>query len=91
MVIAQAMAAGKPVIATRVGGVPDMVSDGVTGLLCDPGNSEQLAECLLRLLRNRSLCLQMGEQARPLAVNRYRADSVARSTMEAYLQILGRC
>jgi len=91
MVIAQAMAAGKPVVATRVGGVPDMVGDGVTGLLCDPGNSEQLAECLLRLLRNRSLCLEMGQQARPLAVNRYRPDSVARSTMEAYLKIVGKC
>jgi glycosyltransferase involved in cell wall biosynthesis len=90
MVIAQAMAAGKPVVATRVGGVPDMVVDGVTGFLCDPGNSEQLAERLITLLKNRSMCFEMGEQAKQLAIKRYQADSVARSTMEAYLQILNR-
>ena len=90
MVIAQAMAAGKPVVATRVGGVPDMVEDGVTGLLCDPGNSEQLADGLVALLKDPELRRRMGQQAHQLAEKRYRANRVAQATLEAYRSVLGR-
>jgi glycosyltransferase involved in cell wall biosynthesis len=88
MVIAQAMAAGKPVVATRVGGVPEMVEDGVTGLLCDPGNSEQLAKSLLTLLQNPALQREMGQRAKQRAEKRYQASAVAQSTVEAYRSIL---
>jgi glycosyltransferase involved in cell wall biosynthesis len=90
MVIAQAMAAGKPVVATRVGGVSEMVEDGVTGFLCDPGNSDQLADALLALLKDPELRRKMGQKANQLAEKRYRASAVAQSTMEAYGRILGR-
>jgi glycosyltransferase involved in cell wall biosynthesis len=89
MVIAQAMAASKPVVATRVGGISEMIEDGVTGLLCDPGNSEQLAASLLTLLQNPALRREMGQRARQRAEKRYRASAVAESTVEAYRSILG--
>jgi glycosyltransferase involved in cell wall biosynthesis len=90
MVIAQAMAAGKPVIATRVGGVPEMVEEGVTGRLCEPDDPDQLALCLLDVLRDQSMRREMGKRARAVAVQRYRADSVAQSTLNAYCAVLGR-
>jgi len=60
--IAEAMAAGLPVIATSVGGVSEQVDDGKTGLLIEPKNPDQLAEAILRLLNDRELRLGMGRE-----------------------------
>jgi glycosyltransferase involved in cell wall biosynthesis len=54
------MACGLPVVATRVGGTPEAVADGYTGLLVSPGNPAQLADALLRLDGNTQLSHQMG-------------------------------
>ena len=51
MVAIEALAAARPVVATRVGGVPDVVRDGVDGFLVEPGDVEALAERLERLAR----------------------------------------
>lgn len=59
-VIMEAMASGLPVIATRVGGVPELVQDGVTGYLTEPGNLNELVEKMKILVENRDLRLQMG-------------------------------
>ncbi|MBK9123565.1 MAG: glycosyltransferase [Chloroflexi bacterium] len=64
MTILEAMAAGKPVIATCVNGVPEVVADGETGILVEPGDVKALADALLRLLRDRDLALRMGEAGR---------------------------
>jgi len=55
------MAAGKPVIATRVGGVPEVVIDGVTGLLTSPGDPVDLANGVCRLLENPTLAERLGK------------------------------
>jgi glycosyltransferase involved in cell wall biosynthesis len=88
MVIAQSMAAGKPVVASRVGGIPDMVEDGIAGRLFNPGNVSDLAGCLGELLLNREERLLMGRRARGLALARYKPESVARKTIEAYFNVL---
>ena len=49
---AQAMAAGKPIVGTRIGGVPETVDDEVCGLIVEPGNVEQLADAIIRLAQN---------------------------------------
>jgi glycosyltransferase involved in cell wall biosynthesis len=59
-VLAEAMAFEKPAVATRVGGIPEVVEDGVTGLLAPAGDSQVLAGQLLRLLENAGLRRQMG-------------------------------
>ncbi|HXG50602.1 MAG TPA: glycosyltransferase family 4 protein [candidate division Zixibacteria bacterium] len=69
IVLLEAAAAGKPAIATRVGGIPDAVADGETGLLVDPGRYEALSAAVLDLLRDPSRRSVMGERAR----NRARA------------------
>jgi glycosyltransferase involved in cell wall biosynthesis len=77
-VLAEAMAAGTPVVATRVGGLPELVEDGVTGALVAPGDPAALAAGVLRVLEQREL---MGARARervaPFATPAY-ADRVER-------------
>lgn len=89
MVIAQAMAAAKPVIATPVGGVADMVADGVSGYLHPVGNIATLAEQMTTLLTDDSLRRKMGQAGQQFAIKNYRADNVARRTYEVYSQMLG--
>lgn len=87
MVIAQAMAAGKPVVATPVGGVPAMMRDGETGYLVGVGDIDGLAAVLLRLLRDPALRDEMGRAGREFAIENYRADLVARRTYNVYREI----
>jgi len=58
------MAAGRPVVASRIGQVADVVRDGVTGLLYEPGNGEELLRCLRRLRSDRRLRAELGVNAR---------------------------
>lgn len=60
-VLAEAMASKKPVIGTSVGGIPEIIQDGKSGYLVDPGSPERLAEKLTQLLGNEELRKQMGE------------------------------
>ena len=82
--IAQAMAAGKPVVASRVGGVPEMVNDGESGFVVESEDETALAERMLTLLNDQDLCLRMGTRGHELALCRFNPDAVARQTVEAY-------
>jgi glycosyltransferase involved in cell wall biosynthesis len=62
--IAEAMAHGKPVVATRVGGIPELVSDGVSGHLVDRGDTTAMSDRILRLLDDPELRMRMGETGR---------------------------
>ncbi|HEU0316454.1 MAG TPA: glycosyltransferase family 4 protein, partial [Solirubrobacteraceae bacterium] len=72
-VLAEAMAAGTPVVATRVGGLAEVVEDGVTGRLVEPGRPDQLAAAVLEVLDRRA---PMGAAAH-LAARRFDADAYA--------------
>jgi glycosyltransferase involved in cell wall biosynthesis len=65
--VIEAMAAGLPVITTAVGGIPELIEDGVEGFLIKPGDVEALADRLLRLVRDPQLCQRMGERSRAKA------------------------
>jgi len=84
MVIEEAMAAGKPVVATRVGGVPHLVEHEQTGLLAEVGDTQALANAMNRLLEDTSLRARMGREARRRAESRFRAAAVARQTRQVY-------
>ena len=62
--ILEAMCFGCPSVATRVGGIPELVKDGTTGILCPPGDAHALTASLLRFIEDRSLRLEMGAAAR---------------------------
>ena len=83
-VVAEAMAAGTPVVATRVDGLPELVEDGVTGALVEPGDTAALAVAVLRVLAERE---QMGEAARA-AAQRFGADAYADRVEALLLEIL---
>jgi glycosyltransferase involved in cell wall biosynthesis len=60
----EAAACGVPTVATAVGGVPELVEDGVTGFLVPPGDTAGLAAALLKLMQDLSLAARMGTSAR---------------------------
>lgn len=63
-VLVEAMAHAKPVVATRVGGIPEAVTDGVTGILVPPGDPASLAEAILTLARDQELAARLGNAGR---------------------------
>ncbi len=68
------MQAGKPVVATRVGGVPELIDDGVTGLLVEPGDASGFADAIARLLRDPELRAEAGRRARERQQNEFDLD-----------------
>lgn len=89
-IIAQAMAAGKPVVASRVGGVPEMVADGETGFLVDSEDEATLADRLVRVLNDQQLCVRLGHRGHEVALARFTPDAVAEMTVRAYRAALER-
>jgi glycosyltransferase involved in cell wall biosynthesis len=89
MVVEQAMAAGKAVVATAVGGVPFLVDHGRTGFLVEPNEPAQLAQALVTLAQDPELRRRMGQAARQEALDRFKANVVADSTYAMYQEILG--
>jgi glycosyltransferase involved in cell wall biosynthesis len=83
-ILAQAMAAGKPVVASRVGGVQEMVDDGETGFLVDSEDEAALADRMVKLLADQELCLRMGQRGHEVALDRFTAAAVAEMTVDAY-------
>ena len=77
------MAHGRPVVATRVGGIPDLVEDGATGFLVEPGDVDGLRAALLRLLSDPDLRRRLGNEARR-RVRRCSWETVAAETLAAY-------
>ena len=83
LAVLEAMAHGRPVVATRVGGIPELVEDGVTGFLVEPGDCNALRAALQRLLGDPELRRRMGAEARR-RVRRCSWDTVAAATLDAY-------
>jgi glycosyltransferase involved in cell wall biosynthesis len=77
-VLVEAMAAGTPVVATAVSGIPELVTDGVNGLLVAPEQPEQLADALLRLHADPGLVERLRSAARTTVAERFDGDRLAR-------------
>lgn len=89
--VLEAMAAGKPVVASRIAGMDELVQDGVTGLLCKPGDAEELAAALLRLARDRQLACAMGQEGRRLAREKFSIEATVASTVGLYDELQHTC
>ena len=87
-VISEAMTVGVPVVATRVGGIPHMVEDGVTGLLCKPKDVDDLGEKIQVLIENPEQRVQMGKRGREVAIKRHDHKAIAKKLVEAYDRVL---
>jgi N-acetyl-alpha-D-glucosaminyl L-malate synthase BshA len=84
----EAMACEVPVIASRVGGISEVVTDGETGYLSEVGDVKKMADDAAGLLTDEKLRREMGKRARESAVSRYRTDIVIPQYIEFYERVL---
>jgi len=84
MAIREAFACGKPVIASRLGALAELVEDGKTGLLFEPGNPQDLAEKIKWMFDHEDECIQMGKNARKVFEEKYTAERNFEILMRIY-------
>ena len=84
----EAQACEVPVIATRIGGIPEVINDGESGYLSDVGDVEKMSADTLVLLRNEELRRAFGEKGRELAVQRYSTDKIIPQYIAFYEKIV---
>lgn len=88
MVIAEAMSCGKPVVATKVGGISYMVEDNENGFLFEKGNDKILAEKIALLLKDKELRKKFGKKAKEIAEKRWKVEIIAKKHLQVYKEIL---
>lgn len=86
----EAMACEVPVIASKVGGIPEVITDGETGYLSEVGNIDKMAEDAARLLTDQKLRVEMGRRARESAISRYRTDVVIPQYIKFYEDVISK-
>ena len=84
----QAAAAGVPIIGTRVGGIPEAVTDGVNGLLVPPEDSPAITRAVLRLLGDSALAMRMGSEGRRIAKERFSIEAMVKGNLEVYREMM---
>ncbi len=86
----EAMACEVPVVASRVGGLPEVIQDGETGFLCTDGDVAEMADRSLQVLRDPALRLRIGQAAARVVRDRYQTDTVVPQYERYYEEVLGR-
>jgi glycosyltransferase involved in cell wall biosynthesis len=84
----ESMAGGLPVVATNVGGNPELVNDGVNGILVPPSDTAALCRAMTQLLESPELASRLGKAARAKVVREYSLDSVLGQTENLYMSLL---
>jgi glycosyltransferase involved in cell wall biosynthesis len=87
--VIEAMASATPVVASSVGGLPEVVEDGITGFLVEPGNIEELRERLAQILGDRRLADRLGRSARERFLERFTWEACADRCLSAYSELVG--
>jgi glycosyltransferase involved in cell wall biosynthesis len=80
----EAMTAGLPIVATNVGGVPEAIEDGVSGLLAEPGNARSIARQIVRLLDDTETAREMGRQAQKQVTTAFSLAASASAVARVY-------
>ena len=89
IVALEAMAMKVPVVASRIGGLEEVVEHERTGLLVPPGDADALAEAIRTLAENPEMRINMGEAGRQRVAEKFSIESTIRRTEEIYLECLG--
>jgi len=87
-VIMESMAAGKPVVATKVGGSKEMVSDGITGYLVPPADSQAMAGAIINLIQNPDKAIAMGSAGREVVKEKFTVETMVKKYEELYFSLL---
>ena len=87
MILIEAMAMGKPVVATKAGGPLDIVVHGKTGFLVSPRNTEEMSKAIIRLLQDPSLCKKMGNSGKVRVRNSFCKERYASQVTHIYNNI----
>jgi glycosyltransferase involved in cell wall biosynthesis len=90
MVLLEAMAAQVPIVASNVGGVPDLIRDGETGLLCAPLDRSSMLGAVRRIISDRAATREMAVRAKAFARESFRPEIVARRHLEVYREVLSK-
>jgi glycosyltransferase involved in cell wall biosynthesis len=91
MTLLEAMQAGVPIVATRVGGIPDVVADGEAGVLVQPRNPNALAEAIGKIKKDEGLNASLTARARRLLEDRYSSKKMALEYCDLYGKVLSAC
>ena len=86
--ILDAMACGKAVVATTAGGIPEVVVDGITGLLVPPRDDHALADAIVTLLRDPDRRQRMGEAGLTRVIEHFSAERMVRETLGVYESVM---
>jgi glycosyltransferase involved in cell wall biosynthesis len=87
-VLIEAMSLGRPVVATRVGGIPETVDDGMSGMLVERNDPKSLAETITQILLNPELGRWMGENGRSVLDKKFNEQDILRRTLNLYRDVL---
>jgi glycosyltransferase involved in cell wall biosynthesis len=85
----EAMAMGKPVIGTNVGGVGEVIKDGVNGYLVEPDNPVALADAIIKMFRDKEKAGQMGIEGRKIAKQDFSLEKMREGMFALYSSLLG--
>lgn len=83
----EAMATGRPLVGTRVGGIPELIEDGETGLLVEPANPEALAAGVRRMLDDADLRIKAGQACRRRVLAEFAWEAIAARTVDVYREV----
>jgi len=86
----EAMACGKPVIASKIGGIPSVIDDGVNGLLIPPGNISKLIEKTTFLLNNKDFTDKLADNARKKVIQNFSHEKMVEETINAFELVITR-
>lgn len=87
MVVLEAMATGVPVVAAKVGGVPELVEEGKTGFFCDPLDAASISQAVEKMLTNRAAAREMAARAKEQALARFHPKVVAQQHLQIYKEV----
>jgi len=86
--VLEAYACGKAVVASKIGGIPEIVKDGITGLLFNPKDANDFQNKILFLWSNRRIAKKMGSEARKYALTNFNSDDYYQKLIEIYNKVL---